>query len=81
MALGDIIKLYQAQSGANGSFNYGDTSRYGPRELRKATAGGHIIIPGGGGGAKANPTLIFGGRGGPGANPNGVVIIRLTKLE
>lgn len=62
------------QNGGQGSFNYGDTSKYGPRQNAVGAA------PGNGGGAKFNPLLMFGGRA-AGANPNGAVLIRIVKLS
>jgi hypothetical protein len=40
---------------------------------------GHAIVPGGGGGGKPTPASQYGGRG-PNAHPEGVVILRLTKV-
>ena len=72
--------LSQAQSGGNGSFDFADTSRYGPRQLRSATPGtGRLIVPGVGGGAKPTPTAHYGGRGSNG-HPEGIVIVRLLKI-
>lgn len=63
-----------AQNGGQGSFNYGDTSVFGPRQMVSQS-----VIPGGGGGAKLSKLLVFGGRS-PGASPDGAVWIRLTKI-
>lgn len=60
-------------SGGQGSYSFGDTSVYGPREQREEQK------PGGGGGAKIGP-LQYGSHA-PGFNPMGAVIIRLTKLD
>ena len=69
------------QSGANGSFSYADTSRYGPKGLRSIDViTNQLIIPGAGGGGRPNPSAAYGGRT-PGANPAGVVIIRIYKVE
>jgi hypothetical protein len=69
-----------ASSGGNGSFNFGDTSMYGPRELRSnESTSGRALTPGGGGGAKAKPNAHYGGRA-QSITPNGVVIIRLLKI-
>jgi hypothetical protein len=62
------------QNGGQGSFNYGDTSKYGPRQNAVGAA------PGGGGGAKFNPLQMYGGRS-VGSNPNGAVLIRVVKLS
>lgn len=59
-------------SGGQGSYSFGDTSVYGPREQRDE------FKPGGGGGAKIGP-LQYGSHA-LGFNPMGAVIIRLTKL-
>lgn len=63
-----------AQSGGQGSFNYGDTSKYGPRQNAVG------VIPGAGGGAKFNALQMYGGRA-VGANPNGAVLLRVVKLS
>lgn len=90
-----ILKLaYGGNGGSKGSFNYGDTSRYGPGEEGHNGFGGNYVIPGTGGGATTQrrvPGSIFGGGWTegpysslygqiPGRNPNGVVVIRLTQI-
>jgi hypothetical protein len=60
-------------SGGQGSYSFGDTTVYGPRQTRSGNT------PGGGGGAKIGP-LQYGSRA-PGFNPSGAVIIRLTKID
>lgn len=84
-----------AGNGGRGSFSYADTTVYGPRGTRITVAipignpimGGHsgsfpgALVPGGGGGAKANrkKELLRGSRA-VGAGPHGIVIIRLTRV-
>lgn len=69
------------QNGGQGAFNYGDTSKYGPRQNRDADPyNGKPIVPGTGGGAKFNPLQMYGGRA-VGSNPNGAVLIRIVKLS
>lgn len=75
-------RLEEASSGGQGSFSYGDTSVYGPRQSRQLFTGfgvSQILIPGSGGGAKLSKLATYGSRS-PGANPNGAVFIRLTKV-
>lgn len=84
-----------AGNGGRGSFSYADTTVYGPRGTRITVAvpipnpilggiGGSFpgaYVPGGGGGAKANrkPELLHGSRA-VGSDPNGIVLIRLTRV-
>lgn len=90
--------VFQAQTGGRGAFDYVDTSRWGPGELRQEDGAGLIVIPGTGGGATTQrrvPGSIFGGgaslnegqiiHGGaaasvPGSTPQGIVVIRITKI-
>lgn len=62
-----------ASSGGKGSYNFGDTTVYGPGQPPQS------FVPGGGGGAKINKLSGYGSKA-SGFNPNGVVIIRITKL-
>lgn len=72
---------HTAQNGAQGSFSFGDTSKFGPKQLRTLDpVKNRAIVPGGGGGAKLSDTQIFGGRS-TGADPNGAVVIRVFKVE
>ena len=90
----------QGGHGGQGSFSYGDTSVYGPRDFRdnfiqinKAVdpytyeviretpiQTGWGIVPGGGGGAKAPGKRWHGSRA-LSFDPNGVVIIKVFKIE
>lgn len=73
-------KLYAGSNGGQGSFNYGDTSVYGPRQLASLDpTHNRLIVPGEGGGARLRKASIFGSRT-PGANPGGVVSIRLVRI-
>jgi|tagenome__1003787_1003787.scaffolds.fasta_scaffold18518601_1 hypothetical protein len=77
-----------ATAGGQGSFSYADTKVFGPRQQRQAwaqTPSGIIvptslIYPGTGGGAKAPGRRYYGSRA-VGFNPNGLVLLRLMKLE
>jgi len=74
-------KLIIATPGGNGSFDFADTSVYGPRQLRSGDdQSGQLIVPGSGGGSRPRGTKHYGGRG-PNATPNGIVIVRLLKIE
>lgn len=69
-----------AGNGGHGSFSYGDTSVYGPRQLlSNDPANGAPIVPGSGGGAKISSSQIFGSRFSE-ASPQGIVAIRLFKV-
>lgn len=84
----------QGSAGGQGAFSFGDTTMAGPREMPhdlivtgenpKVVPPQHYVItysvfsPGGGGGAK--PQGLLYGSHAPGFNPNGLVLIRLTKL-
>ena len=90
----------QGTHGGQGSFSYGDTSVFGPRDFRtnyistKYTTvwetgqpitaiplnTGWPIVAGGGGGAKAPGKRWHGSRA-PGFDPNGVVIVKVFKIE
>ncbi len=67
-----------AQSGGQGSFNYGDPSVYGIRQ-NYGYEFNRQLIPGSGGGAKVNSLLLYGSHA-PGYSPNGLVFIKLVKL-
>lgn len=87
--------IYIANDSGRGSFNQQDTSRYGPKRTRQSNNEGYQVIPGAGGGATTQrraPGTTFGG----GAvtdpyplllgvsqtnNPNGVVVIRLIRVD
>lgn len=62
-----------ASSGGRGNFSFADTSIFGDRQLASG------ILPGGGGGAKMIGGRNYGGRA-PTYNPNGLVLIRFTKI-
>lgn len=70
----------EAAGGARGSMNFGDTSVFGPGELPHYDNQGKLTYPGGGGGARLNKLARYGSHA-PAYNPNGVVQIRLTKIE
>lgn len=73
----DILVI--ATPGGHGSFDFADTTVYGPREQRSGDKTyGQLIIPGSGGGARPLSNKHYGGRG-INATPQGVVIIRLLK--
>lgn len=72
-------QMTPATSGGKGSFSYADTSVYGPSQQR-ANLAGFPIKPGGGGGARAPGNRKYGSRA-LSYNPNGVVLVRLTKIE
>jgi len=65
-------------SGGQGSYSFGDTTMFGNRETRDSSGFGGQGYGGGGGGAKVG-TMKYGSRA-PGFDPNGAVIIRLTKI-
>lgn len=69
----------QATWGGNGSFNYGDTSVYGPKGVLADYKGRGLIIPGGGGGARVQSKLKYGSKA-PGYSPDGLVVVRLTRI-
>lgn len=64
-----------ATSGGQGSYSYGDPSMYGSRELASGTT-----MPGGSGGGARMGTLKHGSRA-PGFDPNGLVVIRISKID
>lgn len=75
------VRMQQAAAGGKGSFSYADTSVYGPGQAAsyvpiESTA---VPVPGSGGGAKLNKHWY--GSHAQAADPNGVVLIRLTKVE
>lgn len=80
--------FFLASNGGRGSFGFADTSVFGDRQLRSSdpkavTDASNIpqdVVAGGGGGAKANHQLPFGSHA-LGYSPNGVVLIRLTRIE
>ena len=69
-----------ASSGGQGSFSFADTSVFGNRGNRSADPyWGKPIVPGSGGGAKEG--LLKYGSYATGFSPNGLVYIRITKIE
>jgi hypothetical protein len=64
-----------SSSGGKGSFSYADTSVFGP----EGSVGTQEIIPGTAGGARVLKNNKYGSRS-AGYNPNGVVIVRLTRI-
>lgn len=72
-----ILVTLKATSGGGGSFSFADPGVYVPGQSRANSPGNFLIVPGAGGGAKL--TSIYGSR--VGGSPDGVVIIRLTKVE
>lgn len=79
---GDNSYVKLAGSGGQGSFSFGDISVVGVREARSPdpTENTLLLVPGGGGGAKVNQLFAYGSHA-PGFNPNGIVVLRLTKIE
>jgi hypothetical protein len=79
-------QLILASSGGRGSYSFADTTVFGERGLRvtdpRANSHGteRAVVPGGGGGARANRQLPFGSHA-VGYSPHGVVVIRLTRIE
>lgn len=77
------VPMQQAANGAKGSFSYLDIGVYGPGQ--SAFYGAYesftMPMPGSGGGAKLNKVLGAYGSHAVGAKPNGVVLIRITKVE
>jgi hypothetical protein len=63
-----------ASKGGRGSFSYGDTSVYGQAGYYSAQ-----IIPGTGGGARPSKNLKVGART-SGYSPDGIVVVRLTRI-
>lgn len=74
------LPVKEASAGSKGSMNFGDISVFGPGELPHYDAVGALMFPGGGGGARLNKLARYGSHA-PAYNPNGVVQIRLTKIE
>jgi hypothetical protein len=78
--------LLLASNGGRGSYSFADTSVFGDRGLRVTSPEAmnlsipQAVVPGGGGGAKANRQMPYGSRA-IGYNPNGIVLIRLTRVE
>lgn len=78
--------LLLASNGGRGAYAFDDTTVFGDRGLRMATSeamnrGNPMeVISGSGGGARANRQLPYGSRA-VGYNPNGIVLIRLTRIE
>ena len=71
--------LLVAAKGGRGSFSYADTSVNGPGQgAYFGPHGGYVA--GTGGGAKVVQTYKFGSNA-PGFNPNGLVLLRLTKVD
>jgi hypothetical protein len=68
-----------AGKGGKGSFSYADTSVYGPGQPSRLYDPG-TSMPGTGGGARLNRTAGYGSRA-LNFNPNGAVLIRLTKVD
>lgn len=80
---------YPATAGGRGSFSYVDTKVYGPQQgpsqwvmTRNGVLvpSGSSIVPGTGGGARAPGKRYYGSRA-IGFKPDGLVLIRLMKLE
>lgn len=68
-----------ATNGGRGSFSYADTSIYGNGQAR-SIQNGEPIVPGGGGGAKADKKFKYGSKA-IGFNPNGLVFLRVYKVD
>lgn len=80
-----------ASAGGQGSYSFADTSVYGARQFRQpwtytrpdngavVTDSSNLVTPGGGGGARPFPNLKYGGRG-AGFSPDGIVVLRLTRV-
>ena len=82
-----LESLISSTPGGRGSFSYTDTSVYGARGSQSNEviwtvdlSSGKMVIPGTGGGARLNKLSGFGSYA-TGFNPNGVVAIRLMKIE
>lgn len=68
-------RVVPASAGGKGSFSYADTSVFGPPQ----TVGTFELVPGTAGGARVLKNLKYGSRTN-GYNPNGVVVVRLTRI-
>jgi hypothetical protein len=77
-------KYRTGSNGARGSYGFADPTVYGDRGIRKFSSGEfgftQPVIAGEGGGARANRALPYGSYV-SGFNPNGVVLIRLSRVE
>jgi hypothetical protein len=76
-------EIYSASNGGQGSYSYADTSVFGIRQYRQNMVEGSAsapIIPGGGGGARANHTTPAGSKA-TGYSPDGAVLIRIFKVD
>lgn len=74
-------KTILASSGGQGSFSFADTSVSGSRGNRSSDPTyGRAIVAGFGGGARASSLLKYGSRA-SGFDPNGLVFLRLTKID
>lgn len=86
--------LYLAGNGGRGSFSYAEPAVHGERQMRQDLEimiprqpywlGSfdrelRPILPGGGGGGKANGQFRYGSNA-TGFSPNGIVVIRLTRV-
>jgi hypothetical protein len=71
-----------AGNGGKGSFSFANPSVFGDgqRAVLHSSSFSKVVIPGGGGGAKANRTLKYGSRA-SGFSPNGCVFLRLYKIS
>lgn len=81
---GGSATITAATDGGRGSFNYGDTSVWGQKQIKQTLTVGSLthgpIIPGGGGGVRANHKNPVGSDA-AGYSPNGAVILRLLKID
>jgi hypothetical protein len=78
---GYVIAMKLAADGGKGSFSFANPSVFGPGQPGTLHTGSSTnpILPGGGGGAKANKTLKYGSHA-SGFSPDGCVFIRLYKI-
>jgi hypothetical protein len=75
--------VFEATDGGRGSFSHADPSKHGQREIAQNILGSQVpmpIDPGDGGGARPLPLSKYGAAM-AGYSPNGVVIVKVFKLE
>ena len=74
-----------ASNGGQGSYSFADTTVYGIRQYRQSIPSGSggvsvAVVPGGGGGVRANHTTPAGSKA-SGYSPDGAVLIRIFKVD
>jgi hypothetical protein len=80
---GDTPVVNAASNGGQGSYSFADTSVFGVRQYKQTMTDGSAsapIIPGGGGGVRANHTTPAGSKA-TGYSPDGAVLIRIFKVD